>query len=395
MAQYIISIHGERTAPVITPLMQALAPLGFPLLDLRHLRVAGNLSLMAVVECPPEQLKALRSRLDTLAQSLGLPWHLNEVPGFQVTSHRYILTMLGENLGPDVLAPISQYLNERGLRVNGVAPLEAPGLQVYEFRLGAEALIERERFMIELLDLRLASRIDFALQRDDVFRRNKRLIVFDADMTFIQCEVIDELGKRAGVEQEIAAITHRAMEGELDFQQALRARVELLEGLPVEQLQQLATQLPYTPGVERLLSILKTLGYQIALISGGFDLIIHHIVQQFQLDYGFANTLEVQEGCLTGKVLGDVVDGARKATLITEICAQEGWRPEQVIAVGDGANDLQMLTQAGLGIAFNAKRFLRERVSSSLTRPNLDAVLYFLGFSQHELDVLGSDARLR
>ncbi len=391
MPQHVISFHGEQLAPVLTPLLQVLGAHEARLLDLRHLRLSGNLSLMAVVEYATAQESKLLEAVQQLAAELGVQAHLNSPHPTAPPAYRYILTMLGANLEPHVLHPISRYLNERGLHVMGVAPLEAEGLQVYEFRLASEFPIEREPFMIELLDLRLTSQTDFALQVDDAFRRHKRLIVFDADMTFIQCEVIDELGRLAGAEEAIQAITHQAMEGTLDFQQALRERVRLLKGLPVEELHQLAQRLPYTPGVQRLVHILKTLGYQVALISGGFDLIIQHIVDQFQLDYGFANQLEVQNGRLTGEVQGAIVDGARKAALIETIRKQEGLQPEQVIAVGDGANDLQMLTQAGLGIAFNAKRFLRERVSSSLTQPNLDAILYFLGFSRHELEALQKD----
>ncbi len=392
MQQLVISFHGEQLAPVLTPLLKILGAHEAQLLDLRHLRLSGNLSLMAVAASPPHQIAPLETAIRQLASELGVHAHLNPPHSTAAPAHRYILTMLGAHLEPDVLHPISRYLNERGLHVMGVAPLEAEELKVYEFRLASEEPIAREPFMIELLDLRLKSRTDFALQVDDAFRRHKRLIVFDADMTFIQCEVIDELGRLAGAEEAIQAITHQAMEGTLDFQQALRERVRLLKGLPVEELHRLAQRLPYTPGVQRLVHILKTLGYQVALISGGFDLIIQHIVDQFQLDYGFANQLEVQDGRLTGEVQGAIVDGARKAALIEMIRQQEGLCPEQVIAVGDGANDLQMLTQAGLGIAFNAKRFLRERVSSSLTQPNLDAILYFLGFSRHELEALQKDA---
>lgn len=175
------------------------------------------------------------------------------------------------------------------------------------------------------------------------------------------------------------------MRGELDFEEALRARVRLLKGLHRDDLQSLLCQLPYTPGVWRLVRVLKQLGYKLALLSGGFQLFVDHICEEFDLDYGFANSLEWQDSRLTGELLGEIVDGQRKAQLLQKIAARESIVPEQVVAIGDGANDVQMLAIAGLGIAFNAKPVLQERASGQLNQPNLDALLYFLGLSEQEL----------
>jgi len=207
-------------------------------------------------------------------------------------------------------------------------------------------------------------------------------------MTFIQCEMINDMSWLAGKETEVAAITDRAMRGKVEFKQALRKRVALLKGLPLSELEHLILNIPYTPGVERLVYILKTLGYQIGLVSGGFTRVIEHIKQRFNLDYGYANTLEVKNGKLTGRISGDILDGHQKGVILRKIAHRENILPEQVIAVGDGANDLEMLSSAGLGVAFNAKRFLREPASGSLSLPKLDALLYFLGISNYEVNSL-------
>ncbi|HBL56365.1 MAG TPA: phosphoserine phosphatase SerB, partial [Deltaproteobacteria bacterium] len=210
----------------------------------------------------------------------------------------------------------------------------------------------------------------------------------DADMTFIQCEMINDMSRLAGKEAEVAEITQQTMDGKIQFNEALQQRVALLKGVRLSDLERLILNIPYTPGVDRLVYILKTLGYKIGIVSGGFTRVIDHIKQRFDLDYGFANTLEVKNGELTGCILGDILDGHQKGVILREIALKEKILPEQVIAVGDGANDLEMLASASLGIAFNAKRYLRERAAGSLSLPNLDALLYFLGISKTEISGL-------
>ena len=261
-------------------------------------------------------------------------------------------------------------------------------MNVFEIKIHADKSIERLSLMKELMEMKSEFQFDLALQTDDLFRRNKRLIILDADMTFIQCEMIYDISLLAGKETEVAAIADRAMRGKVEFNQAMRQRVALLKGLPLSELEHLILNIPYTPGVERLVYILKTLGYQIGLESGVFTRVIEHIKQRFNLDYGYANTLEVKNGKLTGRISGDILDGHQKGVILRKIAYRENILPEQVIAVGDGANDLEMLSSAGLGVAFNAKRFLRERASGSLSLPNLDALLYFLGISNYEVNSL-------
>jgi phosphoserine phosphatase len=230
--------------------------------------------------------------------------------------------------------------------------------------------------------------MDLALQPDNLFRRVKRLVVMDLDSTLVQAEVIDELARVAGCGEAVRVITARAMNGEIDFREALRARVALLRGLTLAQLERVAADLPLTPGAERLIRILKRLGFRTAIISGGFDFFSERVRARLGIDYARANTLEVVDGNLTGAVREPIIDGERKAVLLAEIAQREHLRLDQVIAVGDGANDLPMLAAAGLGIAFNAKPRVRAAAQHSLNQDRLDTILFLLGISQNDAAAL-------
>jgi phosphoserine phosphatase len=237
-----------------------------------------------------------------------------------------------------------------------------------------------------LLRLSMRCSFDIALQREGLFRRSKRLVVMDMDSTLISIEVIDELARAHGVVEQVAAVTERAMAGEMDFDEALRQRLRWLEGLDVAVLQRLAAELPLTEGAEKLIRVLKRLGYRTAVISGGFSIAADSLRSRLGIDYAYANTLEVEDGRLTGRVIGPIVNGRRKAELLESIATAEGVLLDQVIAVGDGANDLLMLEKAGLGIAFRAKPKLREQADTSISSAGLDAILYLLGISARELE---------
>ena len=232
--------------------------------------------------------------------------------------------------------------------------------------------------------------MDSSLQKDDMFRRMRRLICFDMDSTLIQTECIDELADRAGVGDEVRAITERAMRGELDFRESFTQRVALLRGLDVSVMQDIAEHLPITEGVERLMYVLKRCGYKIAILSGGFTFFGNYLARCFGIDYVYANELEVgDDGRLTGRFVGDVVDGTRKAELLRLLAQVEKVDLAQTIAVGDGANDLPMLSAAGLGIAFHAKPRVVANARQSISTMGLDGVLYFLGFKDSYLDEKG------
>lgn len=221
--------------------------------------------------------------------------------------------------------------------------------------------------------------VDISFQRDDIFRRSRRLICFDMDSTLIETEVIDELAERAGVGAQVRAITERAMRGEIDFRESFTERVALLNGLDVSVMEEIAQQLPITEGLERMMTILKRVGYKTAILSGGFTYFGNYLRQRFGFDYVYANELEIVDGRLTGRYAGEIVDGRRKAELLRLLCQFENINIAQSIAVGDGANDLPMLSLAGLGIAFHAKPKVKATAGQSISTIGLDGILYFLG----------------
>lgn len=230
--------------------------------------------------------------------------------------------------------------------------------------------------------------VDIAVQKENIFRRSKRLVVMDMDSTLIQVEVIDELAKSAGHGEEVSGITSKAMNGELSFNESLNKRVELLRGLDENVLDEIYHNIPFTPGAKKLVKILKKLGYKTAVISGGFTFFTDRLKNELGLDYAFANKLEIKDGKLTGKVLGEIINGEYKAKILEDIADKEDISLDQVVAIGDGANDLLMLDKAGLGIAFNAHKTVREKADYNISQENLDSIIYLLGISEKEKNTI-------
>ena len=228
--------------------------------------------------------------------------------------------------------------------------------------------------------------VDISFQRDDIFRRSRRLICFDMDSTLIETELIDELAERAGVGAQVRAITERAMRGEIDFRESFTERVALLKGLDVSVMEEIARSLPITEGLERMITILKRVGYKTAILSGGFTYFGNYLRQKYGFDYVYANELEIEDGRLTGRYVGEVVDGRRKAELLRLLCQFEEINIAQSVAVGDGANDLPMLNLAGLGIAFHAKPKVKATARQSISTIGLDGILYFLGLKDSRIE---------
>ncbi len=398
----IILIHatGEDRPGITSFLTGVLAACGVDILDIGQVVIHDHLTLGMLVTLPDEAQSApVLKDLLFKAHELGITLKLTPISpedyetwvGVQGRP-RHIVTLLSRRLEAAHLSRLTGTLARHGLnidiinRLSGRVSLAETGPvrpACVEFSVRGStadwAAIRRE-----FMDISSEMGVDIALQEDNVFRRNRRLVAFDMDSTLIQVEVIDELAKRFGVGDEVSAITAGAMRGEFDFKESLRRRLALLKGLDAGVLEQVAATLPLTEGAERLLTNLKRLGFKVAIISGGFTYFGERLKKRLGLDYVFANKLELKDGRLTGRVTGPVVDGARKAELLRRLADKEGIDLQQVIAVGDGANDLPMLGIAGLGIAFHAKPKVKAGARQSISTLGLDAILYLIGFRERE-----------
>lgn len=387
----LVTVTGEDTPGITAALTAILADSGTGLLDVEQVVVHGQLTLCMLVDLDPAHVDGpvLRDLLFT-AKRMGLDLDFSVLPPRQATQarrRRYALTVLaGAQMGARGLARIAGVLAEQGANIDSIRQLSDVGLHSAEIVVSIPDDLEAIRALRRAL-AEAAARVgvDVAIQRETVTRRAKRLVIMDMDSTLIQVEVIDELARLCGVEAKVAAITKRAMAGELDFSESLRARAKLLEGLEVSRALALAESLPLTDGAETLVRVVKGLGYKVGVISGGFDFAVDALKRRLGLDYAYANTLEVRDGRFTGGVVEPIVDAQRKADLLATIVQSEGITREQCIAIGDGANDIPMLQMAGLGIAFHGKAKLREAADTSLSTGGLERMLYLLGFRAEEI----------
>ncbi|MEM6457886.1 MAG: phosphoserine phosphatase SerB [Planctomycetota bacterium] len=402
---HLLRFTGEDRPGLTAELSAALADHGAAVLDLNQAVIHEMLLLGMLVRWPgrSDQQETGLNAIHTVAESHGLRLKVRPIADdaydrwvAQQGKPRHILTLLTRTLTAAQLAAVSRVVAEQSLNIDVIHRLSGrparPGgaddhaddrRACVEFSLRgqpADPDAMHERFMQLGSDLHL----DLAWQKDDGYRRARRMVVFDMDSTLIRAEVIDELAKEAGAGEAVAQITDATMRGELDFDDSLRRRVAALAGLPASILAAVAERLELTEGADTLVRNLKAFGYKTAVLSGGFTYFGHHLQQQLGLDHVHANRLEIENGTLTGRVLGDIVNGPRKAQLLEQLAADEGIHRRQVVAVGDGANDLPMLRRAGLGIAFHAKPLVRRQAEQSVSTLGLDAVLYLLGVPDHQ-----------
>jgi phosphoserine phosphatase len=391
--QIHIHISGSDRPGILAEALETIVRHECLVVDIKQFVFNGMLNLSILLESKnPRTLAELRGSLNTYGAETGMkvvahPWdseHRPEAP----YKHRLVVTLLGQTIGPVALQELTRTLADLDINIIRIEQLDYEDQHVLEIVIGAKQVMTNVDILTALLHFKEHFDVDIAVQEDTLFRRNKRLIVLDADMTFLQCEVIDEMGKLAGVGDQLTAITDKAMQGEIDFTTALKQRVALLKGLTVEQLEQLYENLPLTPGAAEVVRVLQHLNYKVAIVSGGFQFFISKLKEKYRLDYGFANHLQIKDGKVTGEVEGEIIDAQAKEKILVSLAEKEGLSLQQVVAVGDGANDIHMLARAGLGIAFNAKPIVEQHAQASISIYDLELILYFLGISGRELKEL-------
>lgn len=400
--QILISVTGQDRPGLTAQITNILANYDATVLDIGQADIHATLSLGILIRIDDRSSGQVMKELLFKANELGVNIGFSPITDEEYENwvnrqgkNRYILTVIGRSLSARDIAGAAKIVAAQGLNIDSIIRLTGRPSIMHPER-NVRACIEfslrgnpedRQRMQAELMQLSQGMGIDFSFQRDDMYRRMRRLICFDMDSTLIQTECIDELAERAGVGDKVRAITERAMRGEIDFKESFTERVALLKGLDVSVMQDIAEHLPITEGVPRLMTVLKRCGYKIAILSGGFTYFGEFLQRKFGIDYVYANELEIgEDGKLTGHYVGDIVDGKRKAELLKLIAQVEKVNLAQTIAVGDGANDLPMITEAGLGIAFHAKPRVQAGARQSINSLGLDGVLYFLGFKDSYIE---------
>ena len=397
----LISVSGTDRPGQTSSLAEILASYQARILDIGQAVVHQTLALGMLAEVPAEEFTALKKDLIVKAHDLELKIKLTAISDDSfhhwVRSQgkfRFLISVLGRVITADQLAKISAAISLHGFNIDRIERLS--GRLSLTGRLdNANACIELEvsgendgstGLRAVLMELTHEFNIDIAFQRESIYRRNRRLVAFDMDSTLIQAEIIDELAKLHGVGEQVSAITAAAMRGEFDFKQSFIRRIALLRGLPAQRLQDVLHSVQLADGAERLISTLKILGYKTAILSGGFHFFGQHLQARLGIDYVFANDLDIENGALTGRAPSEIVDGKKKAELLEFIAQKENISLDQVVAVGDGANDLPMLTIAGMGIAFHAKPVVRQSANHALSHLGLDSILYLLGVRDRDLE---------
>jgi len=398
---YLLAVKSSQTRTgLIADIMEVTAPFKVKILDVAQSEIHDMLSLGMLIEVARDDSQKLFKELVFLSHRMSIQVTFTPVslPNYEAMvnmqkTSRFTVTVLTRSLSAKHFFLVGKVVADNGLNIDQILRLS----DLYSltrvnmanarsaFQLHVSGLPSQcERMREDLYRISMEEPVDLAVQEDDLFRRNRRLILFDMDSTLIQCEVIDELAKVAGVGEQVAAITESAMRGEIGFRESFHQRIALLKGMPETVLNGIADNLPITEGAPRLISNLKKLGYKVGILSGGFTYFAHRLQKELGIDYVHANELDFVDGRLSGKVKGEIVDGERKALLLKQIAAENGFSLKQVIAVGDGANDIPMLKLAGLGVAFHAKPKVKKQAKVAVNTLGLDGILYLLGIRDSE-----------
>ena len=397
-----INISGEDKPGMTSSLTEILARYDAFILDIGQANIHQSLTLGILILTTPDKSGNIMKELLFKASELGVMIRFTPISEERYNDwvarqgkNRYSITLLGRTVTARHIAEVTKVVAEHGLNIDAIrrltgrmplnednrAPKSCIELSVRGSLSDADRSAMQEGFM-NLSEIGL----DVSFQKDDIYRRSRRLICFDMDSTLIETEVIDELAERAGVGDRVREITASAMRGEIDFRESFTQRVALLKGLDVSVMEDIARNLPITEGLERMMTVLKRVGYKTAILSGGFTYFGNYLRQKYGFDYVYANELEIEDGHLTGRYVGEIVDGRRKAELLRLLCQFESINIAQSVAVGDGANDLPMLNLAGLGIAFHAKPKVKATARQSISTIGLDGILYFLGLKDSRIE---------
>ncbi len=387
---YVVSVIGEDRVGIVSEVTQFLFRRGFNIVDIEQSVIHSQFTMVLLIQPlrPHLHLNQLKTDLSLLAKRLKMkitltPLHQFRGLRFAEMKNPYVLTILGTDR-PGVVAGFSSVLARHHCnieRIKMIARGEFLAMEMWVDLREANFSHLRSSLLREAKKIKM----DIIIQPESLFKKRKKVIVFDMDSTLIEEETIDEMARLAGVREKVASITKKGMEGKVDYVQSLRERVSLLKGLRVKNLESLARSLRLTKGSEELIRALKEMGFKIALISGGFTYFTDILKKRLGFDYAYGNRLEVKRGRLTGRVKGRIIDAKRKAEIMDEICRKEGITRDEVVAVGDGSNDRIMVANAGLGIAFNAKEILKEVADGAINREHLKGVLYCLGITERDL----------
>jgi len=386
---YVISAVAKDQPGLVYSVSKVLADLGINIVDIDARSVRGHFSMFLVVDLSTSQAdyEEMMRKLDPIGANfeLGLRVERYDEGRRKANKNMMILTVMGQDR-PGIVAAVSGICAKNHVNIESIKMIARGEYIAMELSLDTSDVGDVPTFREILYRFSDDSGLDVSLQNDDIFQRPKRVVVFDCDSTIIQEEIIDELAKIAGVGDRVKEVTIQAMNGEMDFEQAIKERIRLLKGLTVAQLDPLFKSVHLTPGAEELISTLHFMGYKVGVISGGFTFFTDYLKERLNLDYVFANELEIKDGVVTGEIKGDIIDAKHKGEILKKIAKIEGISVDQIVAVGDGANDRFMLQNAGLAIAFSPKEILKKYSDGMITGDNISGLLYFLGIPDSQLE---------